>query len=190
MSSMRKEQKFYLPYKDITCTYSPARRRILTLQDNHKKRLTSDPHWAQMRSLSGLNFFNRSQLQKIGDRLGELWSCPSLTANDLRSRPQCPACGLTPRTYNPPSSASIQLQEISQEFDLLYQSWVSGLRENLKSESSQENLRQIADRDQEPIRAYIQSGQLPERLTERFVSALSDTLQGLDKITIEGADRC
>lgn len=82
----------------------------------------------------------------------------------------------------------MQLQEISQEFDLLYQSWVSGLRENLKSESSQENLRQIADRDQEPIRAYIQSGQLPERLTERFVSALSDTLQGLDKITIEGAD--
>ncbi len=162
--------------------------RLDTTQDNQKKRLTSDPHWAQMRSLSGLDFFNRSQLQKIGDRIGELRSCPSLSASELRSRPQCPTCGLTPRTYNPQSSAGMQLQDISQDFDLLYQSWVSGLSENLKSESSQANLSLIAERDQEPIRSFIQSGQLPERLTERFVSALSDTLQGLDKVTIEGAD--
>lgn len=164
------------------------RARLDVSQDNQKKRLTSDPHWAQLRVLSGLEFLNRAELQKLEERLGDLRSCPSLTSADLRNRPFCPSCGLNPRASNLPDSAGEQLQAIQNDFDDLYQKWMNGLRENLKSESSQANLALIAERERAQIVTFIQSGELPEKLGDRFMSALRDTLQGLEKISLDGAD--
>ena len=164
------------------------RARLDATQDMQKKRLTSDPHWGQLRILSGLDFLSRGELQKLEERLGNLRSCPSLSAGDLRARPFCPSCGLNPRTLNVPNSASEQLTEVGRDFDHLYQKWLNGLRENLKSDSSQANLALIAEREREQIRVFIQSGELPEKMNDRFMAALRDTLQGLEKVTLEGAD--
>ncbi len=164
------------------------RARLDATQDMQKKRLTSDPHWGQLRILSGLDFLSRGELQKLEERLGNLRSCPSLSAGDLRARPFCPSCGLNPRTLNVPNSASEQLTEVGRDFDHLYQKWLNGLRENLKSDSSQANPALIAEREREQIRVFIQSGELPEKMNDRFMAALRDTLQGLEKVTLEGAD--
>jgi hypothetical protein len=93
-----------------------------------------------------------------------------------------------PRTLSVETSAEDQLTEVGRDFDHLYQKWLNGLRENLKSESSQANLALIAEREREQIRVFIQSGELPEKMTDRFMSALRDTLQGLEKVVMEGAD--
>ena len=141
-----------------------------------------------MRALSGVDFLNRVELQKLEDRLTDLKSCPSLTAADLRSRPFCSSCGFVPRTHPVTSSADEQLQQVSNDFGQLYLKWVNGLRENLKSDSSRTNLAMITDKERKEITAFIETGVLPERMTERFISALRDTLQGLEKVAIEGAD--
>jgi hypothetical protein len=164
------------------------RARLDSTQDLDKKRLTIDPHWTQLRALSALDFLNRSELLKLEERLGALRSCPSVNANDLRSRPFCPSCGFTPRTDQVEASAGEQLETIGLDFNHLYQKWVNGLRENLKSESSQANLAMISERERQEISQFIQSGQLPDKVTDRLITALRDTLQGLEKITIEGAD--
>jgi hypothetical protein len=106
----------------------------------------------------------------------------------LRNRPFCPSCGYNPRTTNQTDSAGEQLQSIQSDFDDLYQKWINGLRENLKSESSQANLVLIAERERAQIVTFVQSGELPDKLSDRFMSALRDTLQGLEKITLDGAD--
>ncbi len=47
----------------------------------------------------------------------------------------------------------------------------------------------ITDKERKEITAFIETG-CSERMTERFISALRDTLQGLEKVAIEGADFC
>ncbi len=162
--------------------------RLDSTRDMDKKRLTSDPHWTQLRALSALDFLNRSELLKLEERLGALRSCPSVNANDLRSRPFCPSCGFTPRTDQADASAGEQLEAVELDLNHLYQRWVNGLRDNLKSESSQANLAMISERERQEISQFIQTGQLPDKITDRLITALRDTLQGLEKITIEGAD--
>ena len=162
--------------------------RLDSTQDAEKKRITGDTRWGQLRALSGVDFLNRVELQKLEERLTDLKSCPSLTAADLRSRPFCGSCGFVPRTNAITSSAGEQLQQVSNDFGQLYLKWVNGLRENLKSDSSRANLTMIADKERKEITSFIDTGMLPERMTDRFISALRDTLQGLEKVAIEGAD--
>lgn len=145
--------------------------RLDATQDSAKKRLTGDTRWGQMRILSGLDFLSRSELQKLEERLGELRSCPSLSVHDLRTRPFCPSCGLTPRTFNPDTSAGENMLAVEHDFEHLYIKWMNGLRENLKSESSLKNLEMIVEREREQIHQFIRSGQLPEKLNDRFVAA-------------------
>ena len=170
-------------YLDLHC-----RARLDSAQDAEKKRITSDTRWGQLRALSGVDFLNRVELQKLEERLTDLKSCPTLTVADLRSRPFCSSCGFVPRTHTITTSAGEQLQQGSNDFGQLYVKWVNGLRENLKSESSLANLALIPEKERKEISAFIETGTLPERMTERFISALRDTLQGLEKVAIEGAD--
>ncbi len=162
--------------------------RLDSAQDAEKKRITSDTRWGQLRALSGVDFLNRVELQKLEVRLTDLKSCPSLSVTDLRSRPFCSSCGFVPRTHSITISAGEQLQQVSNDFGQLYLKWVNGLRENLKSQSSLANLALIPEKERKEITAFIDSGMLPERMAERFISALRDTLQGLEKVAIEGAD--
>jgi hypothetical protein len=162
--------------------------RLDSAQDAQKKRLTSDVHWAQLRALSALDFLQRSDLQKLEDRLGELRSCPSLTINDLHVHAICPACGYLPRTAEKDGSAFQQLQKVTEDFDELYRQWVNALLVNLKSESSQENLTMLRDQEREQVTLFLQTSQLPDKMTDRFVTALRDTLQGLEIITVDGTD--
>ena len=165
-----------------------AAARLDATQDSQKKRLTSDPHWTQLRALSALDFLQRSDLQKLEDRLGVLRSCPTLTANDLRSHATCPACGYIPRTADKEDSASKQLQNITTDFDGLYQQWMNALLTNLKSDSSKQNIEMLRQQEREQVSAFVKTGQLPEKITDRFVNALRDTLQGLEIISMDGTD--
>ncbi|MEI7845475.1 MAG: DUF6079 family protein [Chloroflexota bacterium] len=162
--------------------------RLDSIQDTQKKRLTGDVHWAQLRALSALEFLQRSDLQKLEDRLGALRSCPSLTINDLRQHTTCPACGYLPRTAGADGSAFAQLQKVTEDFDYLYNQWVNALISSLKSESSQKNLPMLREQEREYVTTFIGTGQLPDRMNDRMVGALRDTLHGLEIIDVDGTD--
>jgi hypothetical protein len=162
--------------------------RLDSSLDAQKGRLVGDPKWAQLRALSGLDFLTGNDLRKLESQLGEIRSCPALSAKDLQFTTVCPACGYSPRVQGIEKSAGRQLQEVTDGLDTLHKQWISALITNLMSESSQNNLTMLGTREREQVSEFLQQKQLPEKITDRFIAALRDTLQGLEIVEFEGSD--
>lgn len=165
-----------------------AAARLDSSLDAQKKRVTADPKWTQLRALSSLDFLQGNDLRKLEAQLGEIRSCPSLSVKDLQSTTVCPACGYSPRSQSIEKSAGRQLQELTEGLDGIHKQWISALISNLKSESSQKNLTMLGTKEREHVNEFLQKKQLPEKITDRFISALRDTLQGLEIVEFEASD--
>jgi hypothetical protein len=162
--------------------------RLDSTLDAQKKRLVADPKWVQLRALSGLEFLQGNDLSKLESQLGAVRSCPSLNTKDLQFTTICPACGYSPRTQGVEKSAGKQLEELTQGLDALHKQWINALVASLKSESSQRNLELLGLKEREQVIEFLKKQQLPEKITDRFISAMKDTLQGLEVVSIEGSD--
>ena len=77
---------------------------------------------------------------------------------------------------------------MTETLDRLHKQWITALVSNLKSESSQKNLAMLGTKEREQVTEFLKKGQLPEKITDRFISALKDTLQGLEIVEYEGSD--
>jgi hypothetical protein len=165
-----------------------AKARLDLSLDAQKKRVVADPKWSQLRALSSLDFLQGNDLRKLEAQLGEVRSCPSLSVKDLQSTTICPACGYSPRTQAAMKSAGQQLRELTDGLDNLHKQWINALVASLKSESSQSNLRLLGAKEREQVNEFLQKKELPEKITDRFISALRDTLQGLEIVAFDGSD--
>jgi hypothetical protein len=162
--------------------------RLDSSLDAQKKRVVTDPKWVQLRALSGLDFLQGNDLRKLEAQMGEIRSCPNLNAKDLQFTTVCPACGYSPRTQGVEKSAGQQLHEATEGLDGLHKQWINALIASLKSESSQKNLKLLGAKEREQVNEFLQKKQLPEKITDRFISALKDTLQGLEIVEFDGSD--
>jgi hypothetical protein len=141
-----------------------------------------------LRALSGLDFLQGNDLRKLESQMGEVRSCPNLNPKDMQFTTVCPACGYLPRTQGVEKSAGQQLREATEGLDGLHKQWINALIASLKSESSQKNLKMLGAKEREQVNEFLQKKQLPEKITDRFISALKDTLQGLEIVEFEGSD--
>jgi hypothetical protein len=162
--------------------------RLDSSLDAQKKRVVADPKWVQLRALSGLDFLQGNDLRKLETQMGDIRSCPNLNVKDLQFTIVCPACGYSPRTQSIEKSAGQQLHEATEGLDGLHKQWINALIASLKSESSQKNLKLLGTKEREQVNEFLQKKQLPEKITDRFISALKDTLQGLEIVAFEGSD--
>jgi len=162
--------------------------RLDSSLDAQKKRVSADPKWVQLRALSGLDFLQGNDLRKLESQMGEVRSCPNLNPKDMQFTTVCPACGYLPRTQGVEKSAGQQLREATEGLDGLHKQWINALIASLKSESSQKNLKMLGAKEREQVNEFLQKKQLPEKITDRFISALKDTLQGLEIVEFEGSD--
>ena len=153
--------------------------------DEVKKELTSDKRWAQMRALAHIGFFSPNELTKVEEKINGLVACPNLQTSDLASRPICPHCGYTPRTDAQKGSASAGINACVDAFDSLYEQWKAALVTNLQNEDAQQNITLLAEKDKTAIQELIASQELPNPVTDRFVNAVRDALQGLERVDIE-----
>lgn len=162
--------------------------RLDSSLDAQKKRVVADPKWVQLRALSGLDFLQGNDLRKLETQMGDIRSCPNLNVKDLQFTTVCPACGYSPRTQSIEKSAGQQLHEATEGLDGLHKQWINALIASLKSESSQKNLKLLGTKERDQVNEFLQKKQLPEKITDRFISALKDTLQGLEIVAFEGSD--
>jgi hypothetical protein len=163
--------------------------RLDSVQDEQKKKLTADPRWARMRALSKLNLLPTKQLQDLQDKLGALESCPNLQLSELKIHAHCPHCGFNPVTVQAiREKASSRLECVREEFEALCKNWVDVLLENLQSEEAVHHLTLVDTEEREAVQEFLRTRQLPSPLSERFINGVDNTLQGLEVLTIDGAD--
>lgn len=162
--------------------------RLDSSLDAQKKRVTADPKWVQLRALSGLEFLQGNDLRKLEAKMGEVRSCPNLNPKDMQFTTVCPACGYSPRAQGVEKSAGQQLHELTEKLDALHKQWINALITSLKSDSAQATLKMVEPKGREQVNEFLQKKQLPEKITDRFITALKDTLQGLEIVEFEGSD--
>lgn len=158
-------------------------------QDQLKSRLTSDPRWARMRSLSKISLLPSRQLQALQDSLGSIETCPNLQPYELKSHTHCPHCGFNPIAVSAVGEkASARLERVRDDFESLCTNWVDVLLINLQTESAVHSLDLIDPGEREAVKEFLRTRKLPEPLTERFIVGVENTLQGLEVISVVGAD--
>ena len=165
-----------------------AAARLDSSLDAQKKRITADPKWVQLRALSGLDFLQGNDLRKLEANLVEIRSCPNLNPKDMEFTTVCPSCGYLPRTQGADSSAGQQLQDMTESLDRLHKQWITALVSSLKSETSQKNLTLLGTKERDQVTEFLKKGLLPDKITQIFISALKDTLQGLEIVEFDGSD--
>ena len=163
--------------------------RLNTTQDARKKNITSDPRWAQLKGLAALDFFFVvNDLLKLEKDINELRSCPGVGISDLAAQSTCQQCQFSPRADSSAKSASLKLEIVESDFDQHYHGWVGTLCDNLKKPDMQANIALLGSKERKMIESFVSTGELPDKISSRFIDALRDALHGLEKVTIDGTD--
>ena len=162
--------------------------RLNTSQDTRKKNLSQDVRWGQLKALSSLDLLPEKELGKFEKDFTELRSCPGIGTSDLQHHTTCQICNFNPRMEEQLGTASQRLIDIEGGFEELYQRWTKTLQENLQDPSVQENIQLLVTRERNQVGAFLQSGELPEKITYQFIDALKDCLHGLEKVVVDSGD--
>jgi hypothetical protein len=158
-------------------------------QDEQKRQLTADPRWARMRALSKLSLLPSKQLMDLQDKLGAVETCPNLQPAELKVHAHCPHCGFNPiAVQDVHETASIRLGKVREEFEALCKNWVDVLLTDLQSEQALHNIQAVDPGERAAVQDFLSTLKLPEPLNQRFIDGVENTLQGLEVLTIDGAD--
>lgn len=158
-------------------------------QDAIKQQLTTDPRWARMRALSKISLLSGQKLQKLKDELSGVVTCYQLQLTELQSNPSCSHCGFDPASMmHNADKASVTLDRVKQEFDLLCKTWVETLLSNLDTDDARHHLALISVEERNEIKEFLRTRSLPEPMTAKFIDAVENTLQGLEVLNVDGGD--
>ena len=162
--------------------------RLGVSEDKRKGKLTSDPRLEALKILTTIDLMPRQHLSDFQNRLSSLRSCFALTKQDLDSAPRCPHCEFTPIVEQLSTPAKTQLEHMEDELDALLDSWTQTLLTNLEDPTTRGNLELLKPASRKLVDAFIKSRELPEKLDQKFISALQEALSGLSKVAVSMKD--
>jgi len=82
----------------------------------------------------------------------------------------------------------IELNELEQELETIFEGWARSMLSNLKDPSTQENLKLVSQESQERISEFIKTQAFPEDLGDDFVQSVAEVLSSLTKVTARVED--
>lgn len=165
-----------------------GRARLGQPDDERKRRLLTDPRLKGLRLLSRIHLLPDEQLDKLTNSLGKLVSCWRLVPGDLRPQAACPHCGYKPAAEGETANAGHELNKADGSLDNLRAAWAKMLLTELGRPEVAENIELLEAEKKVLLRTFLAEEQLPETITEPFVAAVNDALQGLERITIPAAE--
>jgi hypothetical protein len=162
----------------------------LSLSDDRRKSdlLYGDERLKRLQTLSAIELLPVQQLKDIKIRLAGLKTCYSITSRVLESSPLCQECNFKPALEDSMAPARNILTSLEDGLDGLQEEWVKTLLADLEDTSARENPPLISPDHREFIEDFLNSRTLPEPLTQEFISAVSEALTSLRKVTIGSED--
>jgi len=164
--------------------------RLGQAADKRKGKLTKDPRLAQLRKLAGVEMMPAQELRDYDDRLLGLKSDWSLTEDAIENHPVF-------NEFRPVDehdryrkrSAEDQLSQLEDELDRLIEDWQRVLHDNLSDPTVKDKIDLISSKPgKQAVKAFVESGELPEEIDNTFIKALQEVLSGLEKLPINTAD--
>jgi len=162
-------------------------RRLGPDDDKKKTALARDPRLTTLQKLSIVEMMPAQQLHEVQDRLSLLKPCFSLTGKDLEADPVCPHCSFRPvDEKDGPTQASDELSRLDDALDELLTTWTHTLHKNLGDPMVRESLDLLGDSPAKKALAdFLESEELPDKVSDDFVRSLQEVLSGLDKVILD-----
>ena len=168
--------------------YMEMHRQMRLDRSSRKQQLTADKRWARMLALSRLDLLPEKSLIALRDRVGVIQSCPGLQAAEMRTHASCPHCGYVPAVEKGKDTVFAQLNSVEKDFELLCTQWVEALLTNLDMPEATNMLSLLKPQERQAVLDFIQRRALPEKITDDLINGLQNTLQGLEKLTIDSSE--
>jgi hypothetical protein len=161
-----------------------GRSRLSQTEDERKKRMLADPRLKQLQALSRVNLLPDEQLTRMTERLGNLLACWRLVPTDLRQQAICPHCKYKPAVEGTTLNAGAQVNQADDELDQLEDNWRQMLLAELRRPEIAANIELLDAEKKVLLRTFLSQEQLPNLVSDAFVTAVNDALQGLERVSI------
>ena len=159
--------------------------RLGVNEDKRKVELTNDERLKVLQKLSSIELMPRQHLIDLQNRLAELKSCFVLTEQDLHTAPVCPVCGFRPSAGLANAPAGTTLAILDGELDKMVADWTQTLLVNLEAPTTRKHLDLLQPEPKNLVNGFIKKKELPERIDQDFIQALSEVLSGLEKVSVK-----
>ncbi len=162
--------------------------RLNAAEDECKKRLMGDPRHKQLTALAAIDFLPVPKLKEWERDLSRLRPCYAVGASELKSSPLCPRCGYRPVEETAGKAPHVALDELETGLGQLHAGWSGALSANLRQEATQANVALMTPGQQELVRAFLDAGALPDKVSYDFVQTLKEAFTGLERVAVQPED--
>lgn len=159
--------------------------RLGVNEDKRKVELTNDERLKVLQNLSSIELMPLQHLTDFQDSLTGLKSCFALTEQELHTASVCPHCEFKPSAELATVPAGTALGVLDRELDKMVADWTQTLLVNLEAPATREHLDLLQPEPKNLVNGFIKKKELPERIDQDFIQALSEVLSGLEKISVK-----
>jgi len=160
-----------------------AKARLNLTQDKEKKDLLQDYRLKHLRRLATVNSINSVQLTEFDNCIGKLRTGTVLTEKDLENDPKSPD-GFWPGMEDLSMSSEARLASLKTNLEKLHKSWTKNLLKDLDDPVIQGNFELLKTPQKKLLKDFMQAKQLPDDISQEFLTALQSALSGLAKMTV------
>jgi len=164
------------------------RARLSQIQDERKARMLVAPRLKRLQALSRVELLPDEQLTRVADQLGDLLACWRLVPSDLRQQAVCPYCAYKPAVDGITLNAGAVVDRADDELDQLEAGWTQMLLAELRRDEVAANIDLLDAEKKVLLQTFLSGEHLPDRVSDAFVTAVNDALQGLERVSIPVED--
>jgi hypothetical protein len=157
--------------------------RLSITQDKEKKDLLQDYRLKHLRRLATVNSINSVQLTEFERQLDKLKTGTALTEKDLENDPKSPD-GFWPSMEDTSVSAQTRLDNLKACVDQIHKSWTKSLLNDLADPVIQSHFELLKTPQKKMLRDFMQAKELPDEISQEFLTALQSALSGLAKLSV------
>lgn len=139
---------------------------------------------SNLRKLSKLDILPQQKYDSIANALAGLGVCYELTPAELKASSACPHCHYTLGDASP--NVAGQLDSLEQQIDDLVEEWTGILCDTMTDPLVQGQMGFLKPDQKAVIDRFLESGKLPEKVDDFFVSAIEDLLDGFEPVYVDG----
>ena len=170
--------------KYISTYFEEHKKKRLGINDAKRRgKIQESVELAKLKKLRSIEIVSSAKLSVIEQDISGLQVCYELTPEELKTTHICPHCrfNLGDHTKN----VFGQLDNIENRIDDLVSEWTKTLLDTISDPIVASQKEYLSCDQQKAIDDFVSSGQLPKRVDDFFVKAISALLQGFDPVVID-----
>ena len=138
---------------------------------------------AKLKKLRGIEIVSSAKLSAIEQDISGLTVCYELTPEELKSTHICPHCRFSLGDHA--KNVYGQLDNIENRIDDLVAEWTKTLLDTISDPIVASQKEYLTADQQKAIDSFVASGELPKRVDDFFVKAITALLQGFEPVVID-----